>query len=137
MAERRQSATNPANTLESVRPMRNNHPSGSYEKTSGRSRPQDRISTTHGRFSFFSIYVCNYRFDNCNIILQDIDTTVAVSLLSCHSGALRCMSLSGSGMMLATASERGTLLRVWCTRRRQLLHTLRRGSDHAILFWYV
>lgn len=38
--------------------------------------------------------------------------------------------------MLATASTKGTLIRVWDTSKRHLLHELRRGSDPALLYWY-
>lgn len=38
-------------------------------------------------------------------------------------------------MKVATASVRGTLIRVFDTTRKTLLVELRRGSDPATLYW--
>lgn len=48
-----------------------------------------------------------------------------------HSGALGALCLTPSGKHLATASERGTLLRVWSTADGTRLQELRRGTDAA------
>ncbi|KAG7304733.1 hypothetical protein JYU34_010084 [Plutella xylostella] len=74
--------------------------------------------------------------------LQLLDVTRAVkggqssspAVLNCHKGVLVCMSLSALGTRLATASERGTLVRVWDTGAKTLLHELRRGSDYADVY---
>lgn len=56
------------------------------------------------------------------------------AVLACHSGALACLALAASGARLATASARGTLVRVWDAVARVLLHELRRGSDAADVY---
>ena len=60
------------------------------------------------------------------------------TLISAHEGALSCLALSLDGTRLATASEKGTLIRVWDTVSGELLQELRRGADraeiHSIVF---
>lgn len=56
------------------------------------------------------------------------------AVMACHKGALVCITLSNSGSRLVTASSRGTLLRVWDTSSKTLLHDLRRGADYADIY---
>uniref|UniRef100_A0A7S0WRP9 WD repeat domain phosphoinositide-interacting protein 3 n=1 Tax=Chlamydomonas leiostraca TaxID=1034604 RepID=A0A7S0WRP9_9CHLO len=53
--------------------------------------------------------------------------------ISAHNNALSALSLSLCGKRLASASDKGTLVRVWNTADGQLLQELRRGADHAII----
>lgn len=48
-----------------------------------------------------------------------------------HNGALACVALSEDGALAATASDRGTLVRVWDTESGRLVKELRRGADSA------
>jgi len=52
-------------------------------------------------------------------------------VIAAHSGALACFSLNRGGTQLATASEKGTLIRVFDTASGNQLHELRRGSGEA------
>ncbi|CAD7698052.1 unnamed protein product [Ostreobium quekettii] len=54
--------------------------------------------------------------------------------ISAHASNLACLSLALDGRFLATASERGTLVRVWSTADGTLLQELRRGSDAAVIY---
>jgi len=54
-----------------------------------------------------------------------------MSLVQAHEGSLGCFALSFDGRLLATASEKGTLIRVWDTLSGKQLQELRRGADHA------
>ena len=57
-----------------------------------------------------------------------------VSILPAHSTPLRAMDLSPNGEILATASEAGTLIRVFSTSNCARIGELRRGVDHAIIY---
>ncbi|KAJ6110243.1 phosphatidylinositol 3-5-bisphosphate-binding protein [Penicillium sp. IBT 16267x] len=57
-----------------------------------------------------------------------------ISIIPAHSSALRAMALSPDGEVLATASEIGTLIRVFSAANCTKLAELRRGVDHAVIF---
>merc|ERR1711974_161644 len=48
-----------------------------------------------------------------------------------HKNELVCLAVSQQGGMVATASTKGTLIRIWDTARRVQLVELRRGADQA------
>lgn len=54
--------------------------------------------------------------------------------ISAHNNSLSCLCLSLDGKRLATASDKGTLIRVWNTADGLLLQELRRGADPATIF---
>ena len=58
----------------------------------------------------------------------------ATRFISAHDSAVSCLELSLDGRILATASERGTLIRVWNTATTNILQEVRRGLDTAIIF---
>ncbi|MCJ1270452.1 Phosphatidylinositol 3,5-bisphosphate-binding protein [Lobaria immixta] len=57
-----------------------------------------------------------------------------VSIIPAHSSPLRAMDLSPDGEILATASETGTLVRIFSTSNCARMGELRRGVDHAVIF---
>ena len=57
-----------------------------------------------------------------------------VSIIPAHTSALRAMDLSSDGRFLATASETGTLIRVFSTANCTKIAELRRGVDPAYIF---
>lgn len=63
--------------------------------------------------------------------LFDLGTT---KFIAAHETALACLGLSADGSLLATASEKGTLIRVFDTHTASLLHEFRRGSDRARVY---
>lgn len=62
-------------------------------------------------------------------------TSSAPVTINAHQGELACLAVSQQGVMVATASTKGTLIRVWDTTKKVLLIELRRGSDLATLYW--
>ena len=63
--------------------------------------------------------------------LFDLGTT---KFIAAHEAPLACLALSADGRLLATASEKGTLIRVFDTIKARLLHEFRRGSDRAKIY---
>jgi len=57
-----------------------------------------------------------------------------VSIIPAHASALRALDLSPDGTLLASASETGTLIRVFSTQNCAKLAELRRGVDPAFIF---
>lgn len=54
--------------------------------------------------------------------------------INAHQNEVACIALNNQGTMLATASLKGTLIRVHDTARKTLLVELRRGADPATLY---
>jgi len=64
--------------------------------------------------------------------LVDLATTDAAPLdIAAHDSALACVTLNTQGTRLATASNKGTLIRVWDTASGALTSELRRGTQPA------
>jgi hypothetical protein len=59
-----------------------------------------------------------------------------VHIYLAHESALRTVTLSKTGSLLCTSSNKGTLLRVFSTSSKNLLRELRRGTDQADI-WSV
>lgn len=57
-----------------------------------------------------------------------------VSIIPAHSSSLKAIQLSPDGELLASASETGTLIRVYSTRNCAKVAELRRGIDPATIF---
>lgn len=67
--------------------------------------------------------------------VQVVDlATRKVSILPAHKAPLRALALSKDEKMVATASDTGTLLRVWSTAMEARLFEFRRGLENAIIF---
>jgi hypothetical protein len=61
-------------------------------------------------------------------------STGNISIIPAHTSALRAIELSPDGELLATASEAGTLIRVFSTTNCSKIAELRRGIDQATIF---
>lgn len=61
-------------------------------------------------------------------------STGNVSIIPAHGTPLRAMDLSPDGEILATASETGTLIRVFSSGNCAKIGELRRGVDHAVVY---
>ena len=56
------------------------------------------------------------------------------TLIAAHEAALACLALNNTGSRVATASDKGTLIRVYDTASGDLLQELRRGADRAEIY---
>jgi WD40 repeat protein len=63
----------------------------------------------------------------------ELYTTRKSQLIPAHETDLAAIALNATGSLVATASEKGTLIRVFDTATGQQLHELRRGADRAII----
>lgn len=57
-----------------------------------------------------------------------------VSIIAAHNTAVATLTVLPSGRLLATTSERGTLVRVWDAHSGKLVRELRRGTDKAEIY---
>ena len=60
--------------------------------------------------------------------------TPITGIITAHTSRIACLSLSIDGGMVASASERGTLIRVFDRKTSCLMHELRRGADYADIY---
>ncbi|KAK4702982.1 hypothetical protein P7C70_g3229, partial [Phenoliferia sp. Uapishka_3] len=58
----------------------------------------------------------------------------SVSIILAHTTSLSALSTTPSGSLIATASEKGTLVRIWDPNTSHLVKELRRGTDSAEIF---
>ncbi|KAJ2711110.1 Phosphatidylinositol 3,5-bisphosphate-binding protein [Coemansia spiralis] len=54
-----------------------------------------------------------------------------INIIAAHATAISALAVSADGAMVASASEKGTLIRIFSTVNGRLLHELRRGVDRA------
>ncbi len=61
--------------------------------------------------------------------VYDVQRQVAVNIVKAHVGPLVAVAISNAGDMLATASDTGTVIRVFALPSCERLHTFRRGAS--------
>ncbi|KAJ1666007.1 Phosphatidylinositol 3,5-bisphosphate-binding protein [Coemansia sp. RSA 1813] len=57
-----------------------------------------------------------------------------INIIAAHATAISALAVSFDGAMVASASEKGTLIRIFDTMSGRLLHELRRGVDRADIY---
>ncbi|KAI1259568.1 WD40 repeat-like protein [Xylariaceae sp. FL1019] len=68
-----------------------------------------------------------------HVQIVSLDTD-SVTILPAHSSALRALQVSADGDLLATASEKGTIIRVFETSTSRKIAERRRGTESATIF---
>jgi len=68
------------------------------------------------------------------LTIYDIKENKSLTI-NAHETAINFITLSQSGNLVATCSERGTIIRVFHTLTGTLVKELRRGSDQAVVNW--
>ncbi|KAJ8950474.1 hypothetical protein NQ314_007861 [Rhamnusium bicolor] len=69
--------------------------------------------------------------------MRKIGISSAPVWIAAHRSELGCLAINQQGTRVASASNKGTLIRVWDTTTRNQLVELRRGSDPATVYWYI
>ncbi|KAI9803392.1 MAG: autophagy protein [Piccolia ochrophora] len=68
------------------------------------------------------------------VLLFDAMKLEAVNVVEAHRSPLSCISLNSEGTLLATASDKGTIIRVFSIPRAEKLYQFRRGSIPSSIF---
>jgi len=68
------------------------------------------------------------------VCLGSTATNGKMVTIPAHNGRLACVALSRDGKLAATASDKGTLIRVWDTESGKLVKELRRGAEQATIW---
>lgn len=66
-----------------------------------------------------------------DVLLFDTITLSALNVIQAHKAPIACLALNASGTMLATASDKGTVVRVFSVPDAKKLWQFRRGSSSA------
>lgn len=69
-----------------------------------------------------------------DVLLYDVNNLEEVTVIPAHQTALSCMAINSDGTLLATASEKGTVIRVFSLPDGKTLHQFRRGSMPARIY---
>ncbi|KAF2203195.1 WD40 repeat-like protein [Delitschia confertaspora ATCC 74209] len=68
------------------------------------------------------------------VLIYDATKMEAVNVIEAHNSPLSCIALNNDGTLLATASEKGTIIRVFSVPDAQKLYQFRRGSIPARIY---
>jgi autophagy-related protein 18 len=68
------------------------------------------------------------------VLIFDTLTLKAVNVIEAHRSPLCCIALNSEGTLLATASETGTIIRVFSVPRGQKLYQFRRGTYPSTIY---
>jgi autophagy-related protein 18 len=68
------------------------------------------------------------------VLVFDTITLKAVNVIEAHRSPLSCIALNNEGTLLATASETGTIIRVFSVPRGQKLYQFRRGTYPSTIY---
>ncbi|KUI59920.1 Autophagy-related protein 18 [Cytospora mali] len=69
-----------------------------------------------------------------DVLIFDTITLKAVNVIEAHRSPLSCIALNSDGTLLATASETGTIIRVFSVPRGQKLYQFRRGTYPSTIY---
>lgn len=69
-----------------------------------------------------------------DVLIFDTLTLKAVNVIEAHRSPLSCIALNNEGTLLATASETGTIIRVFSVPRGQKLFQFRRGTYPSTIY---
>ncbi|CAK7229084.1 autophagy protein [Sporothrix bragantina] len=68
------------------------------------------------------------------VLIFDTITLKAVNVIEAHRSPLSCIAINSEGTLLATASETGTIIRVFSVPKGQKLYQFRRGTYPSTIY---
>ncbi|KAL1903685.1 autophagy protein [Sporothrix stenoceras] len=68
------------------------------------------------------------------VLIFDTITLKAVNVIEAHRSPLSCVAINSDGTLLATASETGTIIRVFSVPKGQKLYQFRRGTYPSTIY---
>ncbi|KAI8597846.1 WD40-repeat-containing domain protein [Dissophora ornata] len=69
-----------------------------------------------------------------DVLIFDALTLQVVNIVQAHKTSVSNISINSEGTMLATASDKGTVIRIWSIPNAQRLYQFRRGSQTARIY---
>ncbi|KAI0341329.1 WD40 repeat-like protein [Trametopsis cervina] len=69
-----------------------------------------------------------------DVVLFSTKTRTVVNVIQAHKSPISFLSINQSGTMLATASDKGTVIRVWSIPGAEKLYQFRRGTREAKIY---
>ena len=69
------------------------------------------------------------------IKIKNYDSPLNVPTINAHDGNISFIAINYEGTLLATSSEKGTLIRIFCTNNGELIQELRRGAKIAEIYY--
>ena len=66
--------------------------------------------------------------------IKDYSSPINLPTLNAHDNKIACLTINHEGTLLATASEKGTLIRIFKTANGEMTQELRRGTKIANVF---
>ncbi|KAI2642008.1 protein-vacuolar targeting protein Atg18 [Xylaria nigripes] len=69
-----------------------------------------------------------------DVLIYDTSTLKSVNVVEAHRAPLSCIALNNEGTLLATASETGTIIRVFSVPKGQKLYQFRRGTYPSTIY---
>lgn len=69
-----------------------------------------------------------------HVVVYNLHTLAMVHVIPAHRSRIACLAFNAAGTILATASEKGTVIRLFSVPGGRLLHQFRRGTYPARIF---
>lgn len=69
-----------------------------------------------------------------DVLLFSTRSLTVANVIQAHTAPISCLALNSTGTLLATASDKGTVIRVWSVPGAEKLYQFRRGTREAKIY---